>query len=98
MFYFGVDYYPEHWPEERWLIDAHWIACEAHAADTPPLRIFPDQAEHDRMQMHVQVAVHMIEWQPGGPELLELLSHLGAELRAEFAAREIGQATAHRIV
>jgi beta-galactosidase len=21
MFYFGVDYYPEHWPEERWPID-----------------------------------------------------------------------------
>src|SRR5574341_372917 len=22
MFYFGVDYYPEHWPEERWPTDA----------------------------------------------------------------------------
>ena len=22
MFYFGVDYYPEHWPEERWSEDA----------------------------------------------------------------------------
>jgi beta-galactosidase len=22
MFYFGVDYYPEHWPEERWCEDA----------------------------------------------------------------------------
>ena len=22
MFRFGVDYYPEHWPEERWPIDA----------------------------------------------------------------------------
>jgi beta-galactosidase len=22
MFYFGVDYYPEHWPEDRWPIDA----------------------------------------------------------------------------
>jgi len=22
MFHFGVDYYPEHWPEERWPIDA----------------------------------------------------------------------------
>lgn len=22
MFYFGVDYYPEHWPESRWAIDA----------------------------------------------------------------------------
>jgi beta-galactosidase len=22
MFYFGADYYPEHWPEERWLEDA----------------------------------------------------------------------------
>ena len=26
MFYFGVDYYPEHWPEERWLIDARLMA------------------------------------------------------------------------
>jgi beta-galactosidase len=22
MFYFGADYYPEHWPEERWPVDA----------------------------------------------------------------------------
>ncbi|PJF46476.1 MAG: beta-galactosidase, partial [Candidatus Thermofonsia Clade 3 bacterium] len=22
MFRFGVDYYPEHWPEERWALDA----------------------------------------------------------------------------
>ena len=22
MFRFGVDYYPEHWPQERWLVDA----------------------------------------------------------------------------
>jgi beta-galactosidase len=26
MFYFGVDYYPEHWPEERWPIDARMMA------------------------------------------------------------------------
>jgi beta-galactosidase len=29
MFYFGVDYYPEQWPEERWEIDARLMA-EAH--------------------------------------------------------------------
>ena len=22
MFYFGVDYYPEQWPEARWTVDA----------------------------------------------------------------------------
>lgn len=26
MFYFGVDYYPEHWPEERWTEDAQLMA------------------------------------------------------------------------
>ena len=26
MFYFGVDYYPEHWPEERWPTDARLMA------------------------------------------------------------------------
>jgi len=26
MFRFGVDYYPEHWPEERWPIDAQLMA------------------------------------------------------------------------
>jgi len=26
MFYFGVDYYPEHWPEERWPIDSRLMA------------------------------------------------------------------------
>ncbi len=26
MFYFGVDYYPEHWPEERWPDDARLMA------------------------------------------------------------------------
>ena len=25
MFFFGVDYYPEHWPEERWQEDARLI-------------------------------------------------------------------------
>ncbi|MBN2394732.1 MAG: beta-galactosidase, partial [Anaerolineae bacterium] len=23
--YIGVDYYPEHWPRERWEIDAHMM-------------------------------------------------------------------------
>ncbi len=26
MFYFGVDYYPEQWPEERWKIDAQMMS------------------------------------------------------------------------
>jgi beta-galactosidase len=26
MFYFGADYYPEHWPEERWPEDARMMA------------------------------------------------------------------------
>jgi beta-galactosidase GanA len=26
MLYFGVDYYPEQWPEERWLEDAQIMA------------------------------------------------------------------------
>lgn len=26
MYYFGVDYYPEHWPEERWSVDARLMA------------------------------------------------------------------------
>jgi beta-galactosidase len=26
MFYYGVDYYPEHWPEERWPEDAQLMA------------------------------------------------------------------------
>lgn len=26
MFYFGVDYYPEHWPESRWPLDAQLMA------------------------------------------------------------------------
>src|ERR1044071_4771033 len=26
MFRFGVDYYPEHWPEERWPLDAQLMA------------------------------------------------------------------------
>ena len=25
MFYFGADYYPEHWPEERWVEDARMM-------------------------------------------------------------------------
>ncbi len=26
MFHYGVDYYPEHWPEERWPVDARMMA------------------------------------------------------------------------
>ena len=25
--YFGVDYYPEHWPRERWQTDAEMMAA-----------------------------------------------------------------------
>ena len=27
MFRFGADYYPEHWPEERWPEDANYESC-----------------------------------------------------------------------
>jgi beta-galactosidase len=26
MFHFGIDYYPEQWPEERWPVDACLMA------------------------------------------------------------------------
>ena len=41
MFYFGVDYYPEQWPEERWPIDVQLMAeagSQSPIAD-PSLRV-----------------------------------------------------------
>ncbi|MGD9048915.1 MAG: beta-galactosidase, partial [Anaerolineae bacterium] len=51
MFYFGVDYYPEHWPEKRWLEDARLMAEAglnvARLAEFAWSRIEPREGEYD---------------------------------------------------
>ncbi len=51
MFYFGVDYYPEHWPEERWPEDAH-LMSEAgfnvvRLAEFAWSKLEPDEGRYD---------------------------------------------------
>jgi len=51
MFHFGVDYYPEHWPEERWPIDAGLMAEAGfnvvRLAEFAWSRLEPREAEFD---------------------------------------------------
>ncbi|MFC5529752.1 beta-galactosidase [Cohnella yongneupensis] len=49
--YFGVDYYPEHWPEERWAVDARMMR-EANInivrlAEFAWSRLEPEEGEYD---------------------------------------------------
>lgn len=51
MFYFGVDYYPEQWPEERWSIDAR-LMKEANfnvvrLAEFAWFRMEPNEGQYD---------------------------------------------------
>ncbi|MBM4464490.1 MAG: beta-galactosidase [Chloroflexi bacterium] len=51
MFYFGVDYYPEHWPEERWPEDARLMAEAGfnvvRLAEFAWSRMEPKQGQYD---------------------------------------------------
>ncbi|MDH7485882.1 MAG: beta-galactosidase [Anaerolineae bacterium] len=51
MFYFGVDYYPEHWPEERWPEDARLMAEAGfnvvRLAEFAWSKLEPRQGEYD---------------------------------------------------
>jgi beta-galactosidase len=51
MFYFGVDYYPEQWPEERWSIDAQLMkeACfnVARLAEFAWSKMEPSEGNYD---------------------------------------------------
>jgi len=51
MFYFGVDYYPEHWPEERWPVDAQMMADAGmnivRLAEFAWSRLEPDNGEFE---------------------------------------------------
>ena len=51
MFYFGVDYYPEHWPQERWSEDARLMAEAGfnvvRLAEFAWSRMEPQEGEYD---------------------------------------------------
>ncbi len=59
MFYFGADYYPEHWPEERWPEDARLISG---LAGVEPL-------------MESPIGVEVTERWQGEKQLLFVLNH-----------------------
>lgn len=51
MFYYGVDYYPEHWPEERWEIDAELMEAAginvARLAEFAWVKMEPEEGSYD---------------------------------------------------
>ena len=70
-------------------IQPKWVARQAHFTNIESFCVFEDQPEHDRMQMHVQVAVHMIERQAAGLELLELRQDFRTKLRQQSTSRKV---------
>jgi beta-galactosidase len=54
MFRFGVDYYPEHWPEERWETDAHLM----REAGMNVVRL----AEFAWIKMEPQLGIFDFDW------------------------------------
>ncbi len=51
MFYYGVDYYPEHWPEERWEVDANLMELAginvARLAEFAWVKLEPKEGYYD---------------------------------------------------
>src|SRR5271170_2732801 len=67
-------------------------------ADAKFVRIFHQDIENDRMQMQMQMAVDVVEWQAGGVELFKLRVDFRAKLFAEVAFEKIIQSDADRTV
>lgn len=61
MFYFGVDYYPEHWPEERWPEDARLMAEAGfnvvRLAEFAWSKLEPRQGEYDFAWLDRAIAI-----------------------------------------
>lgn len=69
MLYFGVDYYPEHWPEERWSKDARLMA----EAGFNVVRL----AEFAWSQMELREGRYYFEWLD---RVIEILDSRGMEV------------------
>src|SRR5947209_15952760 len=70
------------------------IGRQPQTIDAQNFRVFHQDAENRRVQMHVQMAIHMIERQATGSKTGELLMDLGAQLFLESPTKKIGTARA----
>ena len=66
-------------------IQAKRIKGEPEPFDAELGRIFHQQAEHHRVQMHVQMAVDVVQREAGGPESLKLRVNFLAQRLAQVA-------------
>src|SRR6185369_5724198 len=74
------------------------FAREAKTSDAPRLRFVHENAENDRMQVQMQMAIDVVERQSRGCEARELSANFGAELFAQTALEKVANTDAHRIV
>ena len=74
------------------------VAGQAEVADAECFRVLHQDAKNDRMQMQMEVAVDMVEHEPGGAEAGKLGVDFGAQLRAQAVFEEVVQAGADRAV
>jgi len=85
-------------PRGEFGVQPEWVPSEPEVADVPFGGVLHEDLEDDRMEMEVQVAVDVIEWETSGAEFLELGAYLRFQLCPQFARREVTKADADRVV
>src|SRR5206468_4112251 len=74
------------------------IARQPEMRDAPVADMTHENVKHNRMQMKVEMAVDMVEWQAGRAEPSELRSDLALELRAQLRLKKITSGSGDRVV
>src|SRR5437016_1666888 len=74
------------------------IACQTKARDAPVTRVVHQNAEHDRVQVKVEMAVDVVEREAGRAEFPELDLDFAFQLRTQVFAEKVAQTRARRMV
>ena len=74
------------------------VPRQAQMLDAPLARVLHQNGKYDRVQMHVQMAINVIEFKSGCLEAVKLRCNLGLKLCAKLAAKKILHPGIHRTV
>src|SRR4051812_24674413 len=78
-------------------IEPKRIVRQPQVRNLPPRDIGGQQLKYSRMQMEVEMSVHMIQWQSGLAEFFKLRVHLSEQLVFEPAVGEVAHSHADGI-
>src|SRR6266571_3345010 len=79
-------------------IKPEWLASQPRPPDAPAVGIQHEDPENDRVQVEMEMSVHVIERKRGRGKLLELGRHLCFQLRRQSPMRVIAEPRCHGAV